>query len=216
MFAAFVARGINVSMDLPTFKEQCERFLSVSDRIKDGWTIIQANSLSTCDFYLKKRISRILNVETSNSNPEECEPGNEPEITDFEDPSSEDTSNFPETVTWEYHVIFSESYGVPVLYFNCWKNDGSILRYEEILSWLHSEMKSQLIENRWQSITQQEHPVLGRPFYMLHPCKTAEYLNLIQKESSVNPLVSWLSSFGGAIGLNIPLNYGVSPLVGEQ
>ena len=40
----------------------------------------------------------------------------------------------------------------------------------------------------------QEHPVLGRPFYMLHPCRTAEVMALLRSSSRPTEVDTFLSS----------------------
>mmetsp|Transcript_41757 Transcript_41757/g.65206 ORF Transcript_41757/g.65206 Transcript_41757/m.65206 type:complete len:120 (-) Transcript_41757:541-900(-) len=59
--------------------------------------------------------------------------------------------------------------------------------------------------------TPEEHPVLGEPFFALHPCKTQEFMkdfagiNRAENGSVFNYLLSWLTVFGAAVGLRIPL-----------
>lgn len=58
----------------------------------------------------------------------------------------------------------------------------------------------------------QEHPILGQPFFVLHPCKTDEFMTPVLKNSqkinrSVNYITSWLSVVGPVVGLNLPLSY---------
>ncbi|XP_033623760.1 ubiquitin-like-conjugating enzyme ATG10 isoform X1 [Fukomys damarensis] len=58
----------------------------------------------------------------------------------------------------------------------------------------------------------QEHPILGQPFFVLHPCKTTEFMAPVLKNSqeinrTINYITSWLSVVGPAVGLNVPLSY---------
>ncbi|XP_069887263.1 ubiquitin-like-conjugating enzyme ATG10 isoform X6 [Dipodomys merriami] len=58
----------------------------------------------------------------------------------------------------------------------------------------------------------EEHPILGQPFFVLHPCKTNEFMTPVLKNSqkinrNVNYITSWLSIVGPVIGLNLPLSY---------
>ncbi|XP_065922330.1 ubiquitin-like-conjugating enzyme ATG10 isoform X2 [Magallana gigas] len=114
-----------------------------------------------------------------------------------------------EVVTYEYHILYSPSYGVPVLYFNAHTQGGKLLALEEIWKRVPDVYKERLSEERWTFITQQEHPLLGRPFYYLHPCHTAD----LMKNSPVltdkrHYIVSWLSAVGPVVGLKLPLEYG--------
>lgn len=79
-------------------------------------------------------------------------------------------------------------------------------------------------------VTQQDHPVLARPFFCVHPCKTAELMTVVMqaaanakssaslcvaehKGSSLAGgadvtdvyLISWLSLLGPAVGLTVPI-----------
>ncbi|XP_064605763.1 ubiquitin-like-conjugating enzyme ATG10 [Liolophura sinensis] len=80
------------------------------------------------------------------------------------------------TFTYEYHVVYSHSYAVPVLYFNAYKTDGKLLSLEEIWSNVPNHYRERLNHERWTFLTQQEHPLVGRPFYQLHPCHTADLM----------------------------------------
>ncbi|XP_063138639.1 ubiquitin-like-conjugating enzyme ATG10 isoform X9 [Rattus norvegicus] len=58
----------------------------------------------------------------------------------------------------------------------------------------------------------EEHPILGQPFFVLHPCKTNEFMTAVLKNSqkinrNVNYITSWLSIVGPVVGLNLPLSY---------
>ncbi|XP_045856366.1 ubiquitin-like-conjugating enzyme ATG10 isoform X4 [Meles meles] len=117
-----------------------------------------------------------------------------------------------EVVKYEYHVLYSCSYQVPVLYFRASFLDGRPLALKDIWEGIHECYKSRLPQEPWDTITQQEHPVLGQPFFVLHPCKTNEFMTPVLKNSrkinrSVNYITSWLSIVGPVVGLNLPLSY---------
>nr|CAI5829328.1 unnamed protein product [Callosobruchus analis] len=82
----------------------------------------------------------------------------------------EDTTDV--VFTFEYHVAFNISYGVPVLCFNVWKQDGTILTIEEF--WKTNKRFED--SSMYDTLTQMDHPVLRRPFLTLHPCKTHEVM----------------------------------------
>jgi hypothetical protein len=69
-------------------------------------------------------------------------------------------------------------------------------------------------------ICQLQHPILGRPFWGLHPCRTADFMRMIRETSSspidaaigkdelpialqqpVSYLLSWLSFIAGQVGM---------------
>ncbi|XP_077981887.1 ubiquitin-like-conjugating enzyme ATG10 [Glandiceps talaboti] len=112
---------------------------------------------------------------------------------------------------YEYHVLYSLSYSVPVLYFNASKEDGKLLSLEEVWNNVPGSYQSRISDDRWSFITQQEHPLLCRPFYQLHPCHTADMMQAIGIDWSCqdnNYLISWLSTVGPVVGLNLALSYG--------
>ncbi|KXZ51315.1 hypothetical protein GPECTOR_13g802 [Gonium pectorale] len=73
----------------------------------------------------------------------------------------------------DYHVCYSASYQVPVMFFQAASSDGAPLRSNLFPSWPHQP------EQLAGFITQQEHPLLPGPcWYALHPCNTAVVLAL--------------------------------------
>ncbi|XP_047586962.1 ubiquitin-like-conjugating enzyme ATG10 isoform X2 [Lutra lutra] len=123
-----------------------------------------------------------------------------------------ETTAGSEVVKYEYHVLYSCSYQVPVLYFRASFLDGRPLALKDIWEGIHECYKSRLLQEPWDTITQQEHPVLGQPFFVLHPCKTNEFMTPVLENSrkinrSVNYITSWLSVVGPVVGLNLPLSY---------
>ncbi|KAK7862964.1 hypothetical protein R5R35_004915 [Gryllus longicercus] len=126
-----------------------------------------------------------------------------------EDPAA---LNVPETeektMFWEFHVLYSVSYCVPVLFFQVWDSDGKMVPLQELWRIVDTKFQGRLRQDKWSILTQQEHPLLRRPFYFLHPCGTESLLKILKP--SWNPLVSWLMTIGPSIGLNICPLYGQS------
>jgi ubiquitin-like-conjugating enzyme ATG10 len=97
------------------FKEKALEFLEISGKLNDGWRSCQKDS----SIYLVKtqkiqRISQSLkfteNLPSENSGVED------------EDPScSENAIEQFCVLTAEYHLVYSTSYQVPVIYFNFFK-----------------------------------------------------------------------------------------------
>lgn len=54
-------------------------------------------------------------------------------------------------------------------------------------------------------LTQMEHPVLFKPFFTLHPCRTAGLLGKLPL--SENKVLSYISTIGPAVHLNLDLRY---------
>lgn len=119
----------------------------------------------------------------------------------------EDTLN--PSFTWEYHIVYSSSYAVPVLYFNVWNSSGALLELDHV--WRILEFN---VENNWTALTQVEHPYLRKPYFQLHPCRTQHLIELIthQTENSgdhqVNKLISWLSCIAPYVLLDFSIEYG--------
>ncbi|GET50453.1 ubiquitin-like-conjugating enzyme ATG10 isoform X1 [Rhizophagus irregularis DAOM 181602=DAOM 197198] len=132
---------------------------------------------------------------------------------EIEDPSTLNiTDTAAEYFTVDYHIIYSASYKVPVLYFNAYRKEPS--RLEDIkTAGFHG------------GISQQDHPTLLIPFYYLHPCETATLMksivntsqpatsnsnnnnNLLREISIEGYIRSWLSLVGNVVGLKIGISY---------
>jgi len=112
-----------------------------------------------------------------------------------------------DTVTAEYHVLYSPTYRVPVLYFNAYYADGSPLPRTEleqhVFSSIHVDAlkKSSLIHQG--AISQHDHPLLNLPFYFIHPCDTASLMAQLHMPEATSYIASWISFFGPPVGLRI-------------
>ncbi|XP_077500543.1 autophagy-related 10 isoform X2 [Amblyomma americanum] len=118
-------------------------------------------------------------------------------------------SHAEEVLQCVYHIVYSVSYGVPVMYFNVWRQDGSLLPLSEVWSLMPDCLQEQLRELRWTTVTQQEHPVQGVPFFQLHPCKTAQLMEQTRRRHTKhrNYLITWLSTIAPVVGLVVPVQY---------
>lgn len=176
-----------------------KHFLTISSSFEDGW-IMKKMSNSTDspeNCYLFKRVNCQIPLSISN-----C-----PSRDDSSDiPRLQDDSNVQsETIIWEYHIIYSPSYSVPVLYFNVRYPSGKTLTLEHV--WNILNVNETVLTEKWSFVSQQEHPILLQPFFYLHPCKSYEIFTLA-KDSNVNPIITWLSSIAPIVHLKIPLGFG--------
>ncbi|KAM9321978.1 ubiquitin-like-conjugating enzyme ATG10 isoform 2-T2 [Pholidichthys leucotaenia] len=179
-------------LDEGKFHWCCQLLLQQSDELRDGWTWETVQSTLTGSVY----------------------PG---DIT--EDLIDEDdngvcmvTEGSSRLLQCEYHILYSCSYSVPVLYFRASTQEGRSLTLEEVWSSVHPNFQRRLKNSPLNTIAQQEHPLLGQPFFMLHPCRTEEFMRPMlqaaqEKLRPVNYVLSWLSAVGPVVGLDVPLKY---------
>lgn len=106
----------------------------------------------------------------------------------------------------DFHVVYSDSYAVPVLYFNICRLDGSLLPLHDVWQQFQHREHSSLYE----TITQQEHPILHRPFFFLHPCHTENLLRQLADQPVEKRFLFWLSIYGQSVGLPLSVDYAKS------
>ncbi|KAG0281101.1 E2-like conjugating enzyme atg10 [Linnemannia exigua] len=154
--------------------------------------------------------------------------GEEPGINSTQDPVIETSADITlDYLSVNYHIVFSPSYQVPVLYFNAYRPDGAAISLEDIYDSLVPEEWRGAIRNAGLNggISQQDHPVLNTPYFYMHPCETVSLMETIlqnQNGSSnsivtgakkdvgsitsvlENYIMTWLSFTGQAIGVSVP------------
>ncbi len=119
-----------------------------------------------------------------------------------------------ELISLTFHIIYSSSYNVPVLYLNINRSNGSLLSYKETYDYFKIKLEQDSVEDL--ILTQQEHPILFKPFYFIHPCKTSKWMceSLIndtnQDKVDINYTLKWLSFVFSAFNLKLNLKYGMT------
>ncbi|KAK5968814.1 Autophagocytosis associated protein [Trichostrongylus colubriformis] len=103
-----------------------------------------------------------------------------------------------EAVNRQVHVTYNSTYGVPVLWFNFYRRDGTPLTNSEIMELSSKNGSSEIA----QYISLNEHPILGVLFYNIHPCKTKDIMNELNGKG--NYIARWLSVYGAPIGVLPP------------
>nr|XP_040027621.1 ubiquitin-like-conjugating enzyme ATG10 isoform X3 [Gasterosteus aculeatus aculeatus] len=91
-------------------------------------------------------------------------------------------------------------------------DEGRSLSLEAMWSSVHPNYRLRLQSSPLNTISLQEHPLLGQPFFMLHPCRTEEVMRPVlqaahEQHRPVNYVLSWLSAVGPVVGLDVPLKY---------
>lgn len=190
------------TISLQEFRRCVAQLLAISDQLADGWTFNEETPEAA---YLVKKL--IVPDTDSKVDVSVTALHLEEPLEDVLEDENAIAGQQIGMLTWEYHVLYSHSYSVPALYFNAWTSDGRLLSLESIWHHVHANFQSAVMEDRWSVLTQQEHPALRRPFYLLHPCRTAEFLDCFQGNSS-NIVITWLSSVGPVVGLTLDPRYG--------
>lgn len=195
------------------FKDQCNALLEQSILLQDHWQK-RISKDGRLEYIVKKctRAYSVGNIEVEDFDEIQLEDTND--CNDCPD-ACEKTANFQEeeTVLFEYQVIYSESYSVPVLYFFASKSNGKSLLLEEVWQQVPPSYKNAL-DDKWSFITQTEHPLLGCPVYFIHPCHTSTMMSNLTTAAHIHTsrkmnkyLLSWLSATGPVVGLKMPMEY---------
>ncbi|CAB1332558.1 unnamed protein product [Coregonus sp. 'balchen'] len=206
-------------LDEETFCQCSQLFLQHSHSLCDGWSWEQVKvwggggrgaGLGYTELGLRKGTSSDQHQERTSS----LSLHNDDDDDDDEGAvcckQEEDSSS--SVVQYEYHILYSCSYQTPVLYFRASTLEGRSLCLEEVWDSVHPNYRQRLQHRPWDTITQQEHPLLGQSFFVLHPCRTEEFMRPVLKAAleehrQVNYIVTWLSVVGPVVGLDVPLSY---------
>ncbi|XP_053612421.1 ubiquitin-like-conjugating enzyme ATG10 [Plodia interpunctella] len=115
-------------------------------------------------------------------------------------------TNGPKLCKAELVIFYNLHYGVPAFSFNIWNSSGVLLTLDEIREMTFVKIKE---KDFYTVITQQEHPLFSRPYFVMHPCHTAELIHMF-KNSSNNIIVTFLGLITPLLNINLPMGYGVS------
>lgn len=194
----------------PDFMHCVVDLLSRSEKISDSWELCKHNQKT----YLCKKILQsccLSNTQENTGCSMEFIDGHE--LLD-DDKATVHAVNEERMLLFEYHVIYSESYSVPVLYFNVYNRNGGLLPLEQIWDIVPAYYRERLSVDKWTFLTQTEHPYLGRPFYQLHPCHTDQLMTAVNtveqppESGSNNYILGWLCAVGPVVLLNMSMEYG--------
>lgn len=218
------------TLDEEGFRLCCRRLLQRSEQLRDGWSwdVVPGSH----EGYLRKTVLRSVRVESrlnaaggeqrvDDSSAALQSIGGHWEDEDDDEGTCSVAESSSQTLQYEYHVLYSCSYNTPVLYFRAFTLGGRSLSLEEVWRSVHAHFRLRLLESPLETISQQEHPLLGQPFFMLHPCRTEELMKpllqaALHQNRPVNYVLSWLSAVAPAVGLHVPLQYGVERSAADQ
>lgn len=123
----------------------------------------------------------------------------DPDVTPPPTLSSSSSSNLLLLLEWQFSIVYSDTWQVPILFFTAQHMDGSpCLRYS-----LLKALGCQDGIDSYDFISYDEHPVTRVPSFFLHPCQTAARMKLLGATTEYF-LVSWLSMVLPAIGFRMP------------
>jgi ubiquitin-like-conjugating enzyme ATG10 len=119
-------------------------------------------------------------------------------------------NDMPYRVRRDYHILLAQTWQVPVLYFSAfWEETLEPLTLNEIYKILVDDSSEEAIKDV-SIMGGISHPILGTPFYFIHPCRTADLLKDIQAEnnriSAQELLQVWIGLAGGVIGIPTPVS----------
>ncbi|XP_060764787.1 ubiquitin-like-conjugating enzyme ATG10 isoform X2 [Neoarius graeffei] len=181
-------------LDQKAFHLYCKLFLQHSSIIRDGWSWAEVKGDN--EGYIKKtaiipgRFCSLLNHKADDGM-------NTLTGTDELDDEVAGAYTICESqllMHYEYHVLYSFSHQVPILYFRATTLDGQPLSLHEVWSNIHPNYKERLLQRPWDTLTQQEHPFLGQPFFMLHPCHTEDFMGPLVKMAHAKKRLSPVGS----------------------
>jgi ubiquitin-like-conjugating enzyme ATG10 len=225
-----------LTIDRKQFNENIIEIHRKSESLNDSWKLLEYDELENLVkkfespspqtekqtdrqpiLYLEKTVQQINATATGDEQQQQLNVENE----------SSSSGCILNLITFVYHVIYSESYAVPVLYLNAYKSNGKCLSFDELYE--HFELTNEKSDGfkaeQQMIITQQEHPFLfNKPFYFLHPCKTSKWMhdtvpmptngdgdgdddNEPRKMTATNYTLKWLSFTFSALNIHLDIKY---------
>jgi ubiquitin-like-conjugating enzyme ATG10 len=110
-------------------------------------------------------------------------------------------------ILMEYHIVYSAPYACPVLYFRASFLDGKPLSISQVMGLLSLDG-----DTPGTIVTQAEHPLLGKPFFFVHPCNTTSFLKELLADEDMGRrmhkyLSLWVSLVGRMALMSVPLQF---------
>uniref|UniRef100_A0A7S2YGH4 Ubiquitin-like-conjugating enzyme ATG10 n=1 Tax=Entomoneis paludosa TaxID=265537 RepID=A0A7S2YGH4_9STRA len=121
-----------------------------------------------------------------------------------------------ELLVWIFSIVYSDVWECPVLYFRVEAQDGALVTSREhIVQILKLEHYQNEVEDSWEFVSYDEHPVDGLPSFFLHPCQTRERVKTLLNSTDGKRhdagtsqhngflLLTWMSMIFPAVGMTI-------------
>lgn len=118
------------------------------------------------------------------------------------------------TTEWHFSIVYSDTWKAPVLYFTVQNisQNGSLFHRSEVVDLLSRYSPHNVVEDSWDFLSQEEHPIFRHPSFFLHPCQTMERLSSLiltnksteRDENDQCLLLSWTSLILPSVGYAIP------------
>lgn len=195
------------------FVKSCQFFININEKLENNWREVKGDDdllylvkqrcphshlcFSKSEKYASENDDSLFLKELENELPE--------------DPLCVNKENL-NIISIEYHIVYSVSFCVPILYFNIWDSNGKLFSLTEVWK-LFAETYPEILKDKWNSITQGLHPHNGKPYFYCHPCNTENVMKFMKKHDTeeyedVKYYISnWLNIYGGAFGLSVPPKY---------
>lgn len=114
---------------------------------------------------------------------------------------------------WTFSIVFHDTWRVPTLYFHVHDIDGTPITRDKVVTILLSSTRGNETnangsimteEETWDFVSQEEHPMTGKPSFFLHPCQAAAKMELLlHQPKHYCPLLSWMSMILPSVGCAI-------------
>lgn len=107
---------------------------------------------------------------------------------------------------WSFSIAYSYTWRVPVMYFSVQLPDGTPCSRDEVIGNLRCFCNNnEIVNDSWDFVSSDEHPVTGIPSFFLHPCRTSHILETLNASTTCSAmrLWSWLSMISPTVGLSI-------------
>ncbi|XP_017464483.1 PREDICTED: ubiquitin-like-conjugating enzyme ATG10 [Rhagoletis zephyria] len=199
-----------VTLTWEEFLQEAIEFQKISERLGDIWALCKKDD-EDGNTYLRYQ-QKIPNTIDSNSYADPLGQNQSP----LEDDSATAAPSTKDLLQIEYHIVYSISYQVPVLYFRIYRSDGSLMNLEDAWRIFRGYVGNAgsayatghtTNEDMLNIMTQLDHPVLRRPYIAIHPCRTAELL--AQAGLSRNRVLTFISLMGPFVQLVLKNEYGL-------